>query len=519
MSMNMHEFVLGEEADDQSNTLREPQAGELVIDGKTLQHILDGPLEPQLALLGSQCESVVICRASPSQKAAIVKMMRRFEVGRAVGNSTGLKRWILQEHKRLSGKMLGIGDGANDVAMIQAADVGVGIMGKEGRQAVNNSDYAIGQFRFLVRLLLVHGTLSSYRLARLIKYSFYKNIAFAFVLFYFQFYNGFSGQALVDGISAAAYNVAFTSLPILLFAVLDRPVRNFTTLLRFPQAYNNNSSLSTRVFWKGGVLMAAVDAALAFFIPYYSIAESGQDSITDVYSTGKVVFVALLGAVSLEVALVSRYWTWLFGIFLFLSYAIVYPFEVVFAYIEEGISYYDPGQYGVFVRVAKSPTFWFCQIVVYILCFGHRFLERAIVWLFRPQDHMILMEMEKQGMVPMGNRTMTRLHGMGVAGVPAPPDADLEQAMAGEVSKKNLLSTPITPIGPSSLSANSHDYPMAPAYVRSRSNSGSVGSRGMTPRTRSGNPQPTSPLGRPIMGQAGSNVPELEMQNRLANGR
>ena len=52
---------------------------------------------------------------------------------------------------------LAIGDGANDVAMIQAANVGVGIAGEEGRQAVMSSDYAIGQFRFLTRLLLVHG--------------------------------------------------------------------------------------------------------------------------------------------------------------------------------------------------------------------------------------------------------------------------------------------------------------------------------------------------------------------------
>lgn len=74
--------------------------------------------------------------------------------------------------------MLSVGDGANDVAMIQAADVGVGIIGKEGRQAVNNADFAISQFRFLVRLLLVHGSLSAYRLSRLIKYSFYKNVAF-----------------------------------------------------------------------------------------------------------------------------------------------------------------------------------------------------------------------------------------------------------------------------------------------------------------------------------------------------
>lgn len=90
--------------------------------------------------------------------------------------------------------MLAIGDGANDVTMIQAADIGVGIAGKEGRQAVNNSDYSISQFRFLVRLLLVHGQLSHYRLARLIKFSFFKNITFAFILMFYQLHCGFSGE-------------------------------------------------------------------------------------------------------------------------------------------------------------------------------------------------------------------------------------------------------------------------------------------------------------------------------------
>jgi hypothetical protein len=86
-----------------------------------------------------------------------------------------------------------------------------------------------------VPLLLVHGNLSYYRLARLIKYSFYKNITFAFVLFYFQFYNGFGGQALVDSITAAVFNVVFTSFPILLFSILDRPVKNLKALVRYPQ--------------------------------------------------------------------------------------------------------------------------------------------------------------------------------------------------------------------------------------------------------------------------------------------
>ena len=66
----------------------------------------------------------------------------------AEGGSTGLLRWYKRQMSKQAGRMLSIGDGANDVAMLQAADVGVGIMGKEGRQAVNNSDYAIPQFRW-----------------------------------------------------------------------------------------------------------------------------------------------------------------------------------------------------------------------------------------------------------------------------------------------------------------------------------------------------------------------------------
>ena len=56
------------------------------------------------------------------------------QMKKAEGGSKGIQRWLKRQQRRLSGKMLGIGDGANDVAMIQAAGVGIGIMGKEGRQ-------------------------------------------------------------------------------------------------------------------------------------------------------------------------------------------------------------------------------------------------------------------------------------------------------------------------------------------------------------------------------------------------
>ena len=324
-------------------------------------------------------------------------MMMEYEMSKAAGTSRGIRRWYRRYRRRLQGKMLSIGDGANDVAMIQTADVGIGIMGKEGRQATNSSDYAVSQFRFLVPLLLVHGNLAYYRLSRLIKYSFYKNITFAFIMFYYQFYNGFSGQALVDSITAGMFNVVFSSMPILLFAVLDRPVGSLTAFIRYPQLYNkrDNNSLSTLSFWKSGILLGIAHAAVNFFVPYYSLTTVGRYNISDVYSIGKITFAALLGTITLEAALIARYWTWVFFWFVILSYFLVYPYFIVFPYIELGLKIYDPAQIGVAEECMATPLFWFIIMVCYVLTFGSRLIEKTIQWTFFPHDDMILAEKEK----------------------------------------------------------------------------------------------------------------------------
>ncbi|GMH33051.1 hypothetical protein BSKO_00885 [Bryopsis sp. KO-2023] len=370
---------------------------ELVVDGPSLNHIL-GRFEEKLAFLGSLCSGVVVCRSSPSQKAAIVNIMKAFELKKAEKGWGGpITRFFRRQNKRIKTKMLSIGDGANDVAMIQAADVGIGIAGKEGRQAVNNSDYAIGQFRFLVRLLLVHGQMSHYRLARLIKFSFFKNISFAFILIYYQFFCGFSGQTLIDDISAAMYNVVFTSMPILLFSLLDRPLDD-RILIRFPQIYNSSTSLSTGTFWRTGVFQGLVDAAVCFFIPYFGIAvsASGQYSTHGLWAVGKTIFVSLLGAVTLEAMLVARYWTILFWFFGVMSYVMVYPFMIAFPYASRSANQFDPSQYGVAENVFNTATFWLCIFSVYTLTFGYRYYMRSAKWLFRPDDNMILAEFEQK---------------------------------------------------------------------------------------------------------------------------
>lgn len=159
--------------------------------------------------LADQCKAVVACRVSPKQKQEIVNMVRKMKP------------------KAIT---LAIGDGANDVNMITAAHVGVGIKGKEGQQAARASDYAIGEFRFLRRLLFYFGRESYRKNAHLIFYNFYKNVLLVLPHFWFSFFNSFSGQLLYDSWLYQLFNVFYCSLPIIIYALFDEDYPNSSYL-------------------------------------------------------------------------------------------------------------------------------------------------------------------------------------------------------------------------------------------------------------------------------------------------
>jgi hypothetical protein len=185
----------------------------LVIDGASLRHAFEEEFTKDLLLeLGTRCKAVICCRTSPLQKALIVKLVK----------------------EGLGAMCLAIGDGANDVSMIQAADIGVGVAGEEGLQAVNSSDYAIGQFRYLNRLLLVHGHWSYMRNSSMIVNFFYKEIIGIGVLFWFQFYCGYSSTTVYEYTYLLFYNVFWT-----LGESLSSILRNLSLimfLLQFPSS-------------------------------------------------------------------------------------------------------------------------------------------------------------------------------------------------------------------------------------------------------------------------------------------
>uniref|UniRef100_A0A8D0CE00 Phospholipid-transporting ATPase n=1 Tax=Salvator merianae TaxID=96440 RepID=A0A8D0CE00_SALMN len=218
----------------------------LIIDGQTLKYALSFEVRQSFLDLALSCKAVICCRVSPLQKSEIVDMVK----------------------KHVNAITLAIGDGANDVGMIQTAHVGVGISGNEGMQATNSSDYAIAQFSYLEKLLLVHGAWSYNRVTKCILYCFYKNVVLYIIELWFAFVNGFSGQILFERWCIGLYNVIFTALPPFTLGIFERSCTQ-DNMLRFPQLYKitqNADGFNSRVFW-GHCINALIHSIILFWFP------------------------------------------------------------------------------------------------------------------------------------------------------------------------------------------------------------------------------------------------------------
>uniref|UniRef100_A0A670ZTH9 Phospholipid-transporting ATPase n=1 Tax=Pseudonaja textilis TaxID=8673 RepID=A0A670ZTH9_PSETE len=209
--------------------LRKENDFALIIDGKTLKYALTFGIRQYFLDLALSCKAVICCRVSPLQKSDIVEMVK----------------------KQVKVVTLAIGDGANDVSMIQTAHVGVGISGNEGLQAANSSDYSIAQFKYLKNLLLVHGAWNYSRIAKCILYCFYKNIVLYIIEIWFAFVNGFSGQILFERWCIGLYNVMFTAMPPLTLGIFERSCHK-ENMLKYPELYKTSQNaldFNSKVFW------------------------------------------------------------------------------------------------------------------------------------------------------------------------------------------------------------------------------------------------------------------------------
>ncbi|KAL9647568.1 hypothetical protein ABK040_006924 [Willaertia magna] len=360
----------------------------------------DDPNEEPLRLtflrLCMLCKSVICCRVSPLQKSLIVKLVK-----------DNLKGAVT----------LAIGDGANDVSMIQAAHIGVGISGKEGLQAARAADYAIAQFKYLQRLLLVHGRLNYRRICKTINYSFYKNLTLQFTQFYFIFFNAFSGTSLYENMSLAAFNVIFASLPIIGYALYDKDV-NDEHSIAYPELYtygqtNHFFNLRKLLLW---ILNAIWHSLIIFFIPMGIYAFTNNTLLFGIPASmdeiGTLVYTCVILTVNMKLALETTNWnivnfvliwgtiaSWFLWTVLYSVFYWVVP-KVDFS-VFNALKYLGMKYYFLFYTTSGNALFWLSLILVIVMVFGRDFAwKSAVRYLpFSKQLYHVLQPYEKIGQV------------------------------------------------------------------------------------------------------------------------
>ena len=308
----------------------------LVISGEALLHAMKPNLTEKIMQLADLCRVLMACRVSPKQKHLLVLLVRRVKP-----NAT----------------TLAIGDGANDVYMLTTANVSVGIRGLEGQQAAKASDFAIGEFKFLQRLLFYHGRENYRRNSYVILYSFYKNAVTSMVFFWYGFFSGFSGTSVFEEFSYQAYNILFTSLPIIAYAVFDKEYSS-KRLIESTQLYvqgMKDKLFNMMRFWiwfSIGTFEAIILTVVSYY--GYNIEISAQDSgrSLNYLGPGIMVYFCIIVLVNLRVLIIAH----LHSVMLILS--VIMMIAVFFVFIF-GLSLVESLQiYGYFSALFGNGSFW-----------------------------------------------------------------------------------------------------------------------------------------------------------------
>jgi len=342
----------------------------LIIDGPTLHHALSPEnVDTFVKVLNHpQCRVVVCARLAPKQKAAVVELVK----------------------KHTGAITLSIGDGANDVSMIQAAHVGVGISGKEGMQAVNASDYAVAQFRFLKRLLLVHGRYSYTRNTTLVLYFFYKGFTVSFIQLWFTTLASFSDQEVFDGILLNSFNLFWTSLPILFLSAFDRDI-DPPDLMAYPEIYKDKEAFSVVRFWSWAG-MGVIHSVFIFYVTFFAMQETSNNSF---WSTSIAIYTVCIYVVNAKLVVMHNSFNWLNVFVIGLSLTIWWAFAFLYTL---AFPLFVGDAYGTFIPAVSRAAFWWALIMCLTLAMLPDLLVRYVQRQFFPTSRMIIQERRLLGM-------------------------------------------------------------------------------------------------------------------------
>jgi len=321
----------------------------IVASGSALEVLLTKRHINQFLKLALKCNTVVCARVTPSQKALVTKRVKIYVGPNCV--------------------TLAIGDGANDVPMIQSASLGIGISGQEGLQAANNSDYAIPQFRYLEKLLLVHGSWNYHRISKCILYFFYKNSSLHLQQLWFAPFNLYSGTNMFENWHLAFYNAAFLLYPPMAIAIFERPYPK-KYLLNVPKVYQlgqegEKYNAKLFIFY---IINSIYHSLFLFFLVSTTL-------LTEQFLGGKIMGLEFVGHIvytctmilctykcQTEVTgLTIMHWVLIYqGVFLWIIYHLVYSKFTAWGIYSpsESISMTEMG-----ANLFSSGLFWVCVIV------------------------------------------------------------------------------------------------------------------------------------------------------------
>ncbi|XP_011442077.1 phospholipid-transporting ATPase VD isoform X3 [Magallana gigas] len=344
----------------ESSPLGRKQEYTLVIDGRTLAYALADKLEDTFLKLAQKCTSVVCCRSTPIQKGSVVKLVR----------------------DKLNKLTLAIGDGANDVSMIQVADIGIGISGQEGMQAVMASDFAISRFMFLQRLLLVHGHWCYCRLARFSSFMFYKSLISVLVMFWYQIYSAYSGSMQFDSLYTMLTHVVFCAFPPLVNGVLDKDLSS-ETLLKFPHIYK--MGIHDTQYTRFSFFIALLDSIYQSVILYWVAHFAYESEQVGIWEFGTTQMVALILIILFTGAIDTYSWIWPQWLTMILSFVFFWLFAIVCHAI--WFTFDHPANpYWVMQNTLVKPIHVITVVIITVLSLLPRFVIRIFQRTVFPDD-------------------------------------------------------------------------------------------------------------------------------------
>ncbi|XP_061093824.1 phospholipid-transporting ATPase IC [Conger conger] len=335
----------------------------LVVTGPELAEMDEQPeLGERFMSLSQLCQSVLCCRMTPGQKAGVVELVRKYT----------------------SAITMAIGDGANDVNMIKRAHIGIGLSGVEGSQAVQNADYSLAQFRFLAKLLLVHGRWSYRRICKFLRYFLYKTTTFAMVHVWYGFYNGFSALRIYENWFITLYTTMYTIMPLLSLAIFEQDI-SAEASVRWPELYQVGQRQELFNPWKlAGTLFYSLYTSLAlFFVPLGVISYS----VMDYQSFAMTVETGAIFTVTAEIILQIGFWTkFNFGavilslLLFFVSTLILHSPRL---HLNAPTDYYFPG---VSMHAFRDPVLWLTALLTTFVAILPSLTVRALAVVLAPSD-------------------------------------------------------------------------------------------------------------------------------------